>query len=226
MTSRPDPSLAVLCDFDGTITVGETLGYLYERFAGPECWDLVNAWMRGELSTPQEMEGCFASMKANREELEAALQDVRVDPGFPALVAFCRKRGYPVAVLSDGLMWYIRIILEREGFADLPVFANEITFRPKGVEIRSPWYDPATPRRGVSKPAIIHRYQAQGYHVVFLGDGLSDVEAVEVADRVYARGQLLDYCREHGIAAVGFSRMDEILEEWNSEAGGAKSAPR
>jgi len=216
MTNRPEGALAVLCDFDGTITVDETLGFLYERFAGPECQDLVQGWIRGELTTPQEMRGCFASMKATRAELEAALQGVRVDPGFPGLVQFCRHQGYQLAILSDGLMWYIRLILDREGFPDLPVFANEILFLTQGVEIRSPWYDPETPRRGVSKPAIIRKYQAEGYRVVFVGDGLSDVEAVGVADRVCARGQLLDYCQERGFPAIGFSRLGDLLEKWGS----------
>jgi 2-hydroxy-3-keto-5-methylthiopentenyl-1-phosphate phosphatase len=223
MTAVPEAPVAVLCDFDGTITIDETLGFLYRRFAGEECWDLVQAWMRGELTTPQEMQGCFASMKASRAEMEAALSEVRVDPGFPALVHFCRERGYRIGVLSDGLLWYIRLILNREGFPDLQVYANDIDFLPDRVEIHSPWYDPITPRRGVSKPSIIRKYQQQGYRVIFVGDGLSDVEALGAADMICARGQLLGYCRQYGITAIGFSRMDDLLEKWKT--GPAEAAP-
>jgi len=86
MTRRQRRPIAVLCDFDGTITIGGVLDLLYKEFAGPECWDLVQGWMRGELTTPQELQGCFASMNASRAQMEARLDTVRIDPSFPEFV--------------------------------------------------------------------------------------------------------------------------------------------
>lgn len=214
---RPERnSIAVLCDFDGTITIGGVLDLLYKEFAGPPCWDLVQGWIRGEVTTPQELQGCFASMKATRGQMEALLDTVRIDPSFPEFVQFCRRQGYPLAILSDGLEWYIRHILGRYGILHLPIYANEITFLPEGYQISTPWYDPLTPRRGVSKPSIIARYQGTGSKVVFVGDGLSDIEAVSVADQVYARDELLEYCREKGIPAIGFADMGELIAKWKA----------
>ncbi len=207
---------AVLCDFDGTATPCEVIGLIYSRFASGNCDQLVQQWLRGEISTPEELRGCFATIKASREEMEAELASTPLDPGFPALVEFCRQRGYPFAILSDGLRWYIDYILQQHGFQDFTVYANEITFKPEGYTLTFPWYSSDTPRRGTSKPMIIRRYQAEGYKVVFIGDGLSDIEAVKAADVVYARADLLEYCRLNGIPGTGFSDISDLLKRWKS----------
>ena len=175
MSAAPASSVAVLCDFDGTITTGEVLDILYRQFAGADCRELVQLWLRGEISTPQEVQGCFATMTATRSEMEVALNIVQVDPAFRAFVDFCRGRHYRFAVLSDGLQWYIQYILGRHGISALTIYANQIEFLPDGIRISFPWYSPETPLRGTSKPAIIRRYQKEGSQVVFIGEGPSDV---------------------------------------------------
>jgi len=214
MTPPPGLRIAVFCDFDGTITKGGVLDLLYTTFADSSCWELVQGWIQGHVSTPQEMQGCFSSMKASCEEMEAVLDTVIIDPAFPRIVAFCEQRGYPLAILSDGLRWYIEYVLGHHGISGLPIFANEILFSPDGYQITTPWYHPQTPRRGVSKPAIIQKYKDEGFEVVFIGDGLSDLEAVHVADQVYARDELLEYCQEKDIPAIGFTSMEELIQKW------------
>lgn len=46
--------------------------------------------------------------------------------------------------------------------------------------------------------------------VVFAGDGLSDRFAVEEADLVFAKGQLLTYCRGKGIACEPFETFADV----------------
>ena len=205
---------AVLCDFDGTATPGEVIGLIYSRFASGNCDQFVQQWLRGEISTPDELRGCFATIKATREEMETELAATPLDPGFPALVEFCRQQGYPFAILSDGLRWFIDYILQQHDLHGLTVFANEITFKAEGYALTFPWYSSDTPRRGTSKPMIIQRYQAEGYKVIFIGDGLSDIEAVKTADVVFAQAGLLEYCVQNGIPSIGFSDLSDLLRRW------------
>jgi 2,3-diketo-5-methylthio-1-phosphopentane phosphatase len=209
--------LAVLCDFDGTITPGDTLSILYNRFAGPECLELEKRWSQGEISAPAEMQGCFGSMRTTRAELESALDPVQIDPGFSEFFGFCQEQGYAFAVLSDGLRWYIVYILQRHGIPAPAIYANEIEFAPDGVHIHSPWYRPDTPLRGTSKPAIIQKYQAEGYAVVFIGDGPTDIEAVAVADYVFAKGRLAEYCRGNGIPFITINNFFDVLQHWKNK---------
>jgi len=219
MTSSNPAKLAVLCDFDGTITIGQVLDILYNNFAGDCCEELNQRWIRGEISTVQEIEGCFASMNATRLEMEAALdREAKLDPAFPDLVQFCRRGGYPLAIVSDGLQWYIEYVLNKYGFSGLPIYANQIEFVPDGFHISMPWYNPETPKRGVSKPAILRRYKNEGYTIVFIGDGLSDIEAVPFADIIYARQTLWEYCQENGFPAIKIQGLADVLASWIESA--------
>ncbi len=218
MNFRGPRKLAVLCDFDGTITPGDTLSILYNRFAGPDCLVLEKRWAQGEISTPAELQGCFASMRATRAELEGALDPVHIDPCFPDFFRFCQGQGYAFAVLSDGLHWYIDYILQRNGLANVTVFANEVEFAPEGMRIHSPWYHPGTPLRGTSKPAIVQKYQAEGHAVAFIGDGPTDIEAVEVADFVFAKGRLEKYCQAKGVPFKAFNNFSDVIQYWQSKA--------
>jgi 2,3-diketo-5-methylthio-1-phosphopentane phosphatase len=211
---RAGPDVAVLCDFDSTIVPCETVGEIYRHFAAPSCWEFVQRWIRGEISTPQELQACFRTIKATRAEMESLLTTIRIDPAFPHFLGLCQERGYHFAIVSDGLSWCVDHILRQHGICGITVYSDEIHFEPDGFRFSFPWYHPESPTRGVSKSAIVQRYQVQGNSVVFIGDGLSDTDAVQVADVVYAREQLLEYCRKRGIQAVGFSDFADLLARW------------
>lgn len=211
-----DQQTAVLCDFDGTATQIDVTDTLYLEFGDEVCEATTRRWARGEITTPQELRICFSRMHPKKEEMEDFIDSVPLDPGFDALVSLCRRRGYEFAVLSDGLHWYIDRILERHGFEDITVYANEIEFHDEGVELSFPWRDPDTPMRGTSKPSIVRCYQRRGFQVVFIGDGLSDVEVAGVADLLYAKGRFLETCREQGVPAIPFSELGEVVQKWRA----------
>jgi 2-hydroxy-3-keto-5-methylthiopentenyl-1-phosphate phosphatase len=211
---RPGWDVAVLCDFDGTIVLSDTIGQIYHHFADPSCSEFVQRWIRGEISTQQELRACFGTIKASRAEMESLLTTIPMDPAFPEFLGFCQKQGYRFAIVSEGLGWCVDYVLRRHGICGITVYSNEIHFEPDGFRFSFPWYHPESPLRGVSKSALVRRYQAQGDRVVFIGDGLSDTDAVEVADVVYARAKLLEYCSKRGIQAVGFSDFADLLGRW------------
>lgn len=207
--------VAILCDFDGTICHEVVIDSLYALFAACGL-EYAQKWERGEITTPEEITSSFATITASREEMEAALNDFTVDPGIHELLAFSRQHGYEFAVVSDGLDWYIRHILERHGVKDVSIFANQIEFTPQGFQFTFPWRHALTPMRGVSKPWIVQRYRDQGAKVAVIGDGLTDVEAAAVADRVYAQGLLMDYCRQHGIPAIEVVDLEDVVRKWQN----------
>jgi 2-hydroxy-3-keto-5-methylthiopentenyl-1-phosphate phosphatase len=60
------------------------------------------------------------------------------------------------------------------------------------------------------KAALIRRLGKGKYPVIFVGDGLSDRFAVDEADVVFAKRQLLAYCQEHGKACHPFITFGEV----------------
>ena len=203
----------ILSDFDGTITTINVLDSLYEEFGGSSYRYYMERWQRGEISTMEEIENIFATFSASQADMEAFLRTVELDPGFTSLLGYCRQREFPFAIVSDGLRWYIDYILDFHGVGGVEVFAAEISFAPGGFQFEYPWYDPAFPLRATAKPLIIEDYQEKGYEVIFIGDGLSDVEAAGAADVVYAKDILLVEARTRGIEARVYENLHEVYRD-------------
>ena len=63
------------------------------------------------------------------------------------------------------------------------------------------------------KPAIMRRIRKKQRQVIFIGDGLSDRFAVEAADVVFAKHELLAYCRERRMACRAFETFADVQKE-------------
>lgn len=212
-TQLPDSTLAILCDFDGTATPMDVCMLLYETFAGPPCPELNRLWRQGSISTLEEAAGCYDTIEATRQEMEAALDQVPLDPGFGRLVELCARRTYPLAIVSDGFDWYIDYVLRRHGFSGLEIFANQVHFEEGGHEVTFPWHNPHTPRFGISKPSIIARFRDKGCRVAYIGDGISDLEAAVHADLLFAKGSLLAHCQRESIPAIPFTHLSDVADQ-------------
>lgn len=214
---RPEAGKTIiLCDFDGTVTPADTSNFLYTRFAGAGTY-YADMWDRGEISTPEELSKTFATIRASREAMETALETIPLDPGFPGFYHYCRDCGYKVAVISDGLEWWIRVILNYHDLGAIPIYANVIQFTGTGFQFHHPWFDPEYPEQGTSKPNIIREYRHRGWQVLYIGDGKSDFQAARLADRVFAKSALLSFCQKHEIAHSPFDGFTDLLAIFQKE---------
>ena len=204
----------VLCDFDGTISDQDSLNPIYRQYA--TCGTkFAEQWERGEVGTREEMIETFQCIHASRAQMENALDEINLDAGLMDLLAFCNRERLPFVILSDGLEWYIRYLLGKAGVEDVPVYANQIRFLSDGgFAFEFPWFSPENPRRGLHKPAIVKKYQSEGYRTIFIGNGGSDEDAVWKADAVFAKEPLYSYCVIHGIQAKHFESMTELADCW------------
>lgn len=212
MTHKHRP-IAVLCDFDGTIATDQTMDFLYTRFAA--CgMAYAHQWERGEISTPEEIRLTFTTIDADKQEMEDALEEIQFDEGFHGFLRLAEDRGYLIAVVSDGLEWYIDFILKRHGISDLPIYANRIHFNPKGFRFEFPWSHEDTPMRGVSKPNIVRCYREKAAHVVYVGDGRTDVDVIHRVDLLYAKGWLARHCKKQRVDAIEFVDWQDLISKW------------
>ena len=205
-------NIAILSDFDETITSENILNQLYKRFASPIYKNFIERWNNGEISTQEEIEGCFATVKTNRAVMEAYLSEVNIDPGFSSLLNYCNERKTPLVIVSDGLRWYIDYILQNNNIHDVRVYANEIFFEPSGFRFDFPWFDDQNPLQGTSKKKIVLKYQQLGYAVFYIGDGLSDTGAADAADVLFSRDYLTEYARDNNVETVEFSELSDVLD--------------
>jgi 2,3-diketo-5-methylthio-1-phosphopentane phosphatase len=205
--------IAILSDFDGTITTTETLGFIFKEFAESR-FEFVRQWARGEIDMRDEIRLTFNTIKSSKKEMEQVLDKVEIAPGFHDFLEFSRKEGYNFAIVSDGLEWYIKYILDRYHIYDIPVFANRIFFESNGFRFEFPWFDEETHRRGVCKPKIARFFKQHAKTLVFIGDGRSDIDIVHEADIVYSRGWLAGYCYAKGLGKDEFYDWYDLKDKW------------
>ncbi|MGO4258987.1 MtnX-like HAD-IB family phosphatase [Lysobacter sp. TAB13] len=194
------PGWSILCDFDGTIALEDVTDTLLETFARPG-WELIEAaWKSGRIGSRECMSGQVALIDAGREQIDAVLDTLRIDPAFADFVRAARRAGLDLSVVSDGLDYAIARILARNGLSDLPVIANHL--RQTGAREWRIEFPNARPdcRSGTCKCACAADEAASRKRVLLIGDGQSDFCVAAQADFVFAKGKLIEHCRHHRIA--------------------------
>ncbi len=209
------PDYVVLSDFDGT--VAEDLSTLiYTQFARVGLY-YADLWTQGLISTAEEITMTFETINASQTEIAQAIRQAGFDSDFSEFVRLCKERGYEVAIVSDGLEWSIQTLLHHHGVDDIDIYANQIDFVEGGYEFQFPWRDVRCPHSGVCKPVVIGKFHAEGKRVIYIGDGKSDHEAIHEADIVYAKDQLLDYCREVNVPAIAYQDFNNLIDAIKSD---------
>ena len=202
----------VFCDFDGTVALEDVGDRLFQALAYDSWREPVERWKRGEISSRECLEIECSGVRASPEEIEDFLRSFELDPTFPSFVRHCRDEGIPLYILSDGLDFYIRYLLKRYGLEDVPFFSNRLRFSDGRLIPEFPYFVPSCGRCGNCKVAHIRRLRREGDLVVHVGDGLSDRFAAEEADVVFAKGELLEYCRSTDLPCRPFRDFRDVQE--------------
>ena len=201
----------VACDFDGTITLEDLGVATMERFAKGDWWAIETAWREGKISSIECLQRQFAMVDAPIEQLEAFYRTAAADTTFPPFVRECEARGVDVVVLSDGLDFYIDIVLAGLGLSHLPRLANHVNLDRGGFEIEFPHRAPDCERCGNCKRDHVRRLAGTHDVVAFVGDGHSDRCVVRHARPIFAKAALRDYCLREQIPFTPFDRFADLM---------------
>lgn len=210
--------LRIFSDFDGTIAKRDVGNLVFGHFGSQShWWRLVAQWHKGELEGREMWRRQAAVMRLTAAELDAFVQPLEIDPAFGRVVHFAREHGFPLSVTSDGMDAYIERILGFHGFADIPLRTNHMIMNDDGtVAIGFPWYAESCGHCANCKGAHLRRERQPGELLVYIGDGPSDVCGAQEADIVFAKKELLRWCREHDWPHFPFSSFADVhrhLEE-------------
>jgi 2,3-diketo-5-methylthio-1-phosphopentane phosphatase len=199
--------LAVFLDFDGTISTEDVGRYVLARVAEPEWWDLHLAFDRGEIGSRECITDQWALVSATEAELRALAAEVPIDPGFVPLVGALRDGGAEVTVVSDGFGFYVHDVCAPLG---VDVLTNAVDFATG--ELQFPHEERCCPCSscGVCKQAPIKDAKYRGRTTVLVGDGTSDRKAALLADAVFAKADLADWCDAFGVPYTRFETLDDV----------------
>jgi 2-hydroxy-3-keto-5-methylthiopentenyl-1-phosphate phosphatase len=191
----------LVLDWDGTVTVRDTLWMLMGRFGDRSVFERTEVGLGGARSFRDVLETQMRTITAPLDEAVAFLLDeVEVRPGFAALAT-----RFAPTILSSSFHETIEPILAREGVS-LETVANGLDPRPDGWRIR--WADDAP--CPVCGDLCKRRALPAGRPLIYVGDGYSDRCAALAADRVFARRALAEYLDSQNAAYTPFETFDDV----------------
>lgn len=202
-----------LCDFDGTVSptdIGAAFARAFSAGGAAEQEALLGPWIRGTMGHRELTEAQCGLIAATEAEALAFARGFALDPRFAPFVREARARGDEVMVLSEGFDFYVGERLAAAGLADLPFAANRLVFEGGRVRPEFPWSDGGCGRCGNCKGRHVREWRARGRRTVLVGDGLSDRCGAREADRVIARGALLEWCAAEGVPALPFRDFADV----------------
>jgi len=207
--------IAILCDFDGTVAQDDVGNLLFKTFSGNGGpGDVVERWRRGEISSRECLEREAEMARVRQDELDKFLLKRKLDPYFKDFHDFAKKRGMEVVIMSDGLDYYIESMLIKNGLGEIDFFANRLKINGDALEVEFPYYDLlGCEDCACCKMHHLYNYRDQGYYIIYVGDGLSDACPCTTADLVFAKGNLLEFCRETGVDHIEFRNFRDVERE-------------
>lgn len=200
--------MRIFADFDGTIALPDVTDMMLQRFAAPEWVAIESDWLAGAIDAATCMRRQIALINASTEQLQSALDEVAIDPDFPEFARWCSAQNISLTVVSDGVDYFIRAILTRHGLGDIPIFANALNSDGLHHQLELPWFEQTcTPQQGVCKCAVT---RAASDPIIFVGDGRSDECVSRVADVVFAKRRLADFCIRTGRRFTPFTTFADV----------------
>ncbi|MEW6532985.1 MAG: MtnX-like HAD-IB family phosphatase [Thermodesulfobacteriota bacterium] len=214
---RIKPRVLILCDFDGTVSIRDTVNRLVRDHVYSAEWrHHVKRYVRGEIGSLGVYEAVAPLMRMTERDLEDFVQRFALlDPHFPAFLDWARSRGIDVKIVSDGFDGTIKTLFRNHGIEGLDVFANALILEPDGqVRMASPHADPECGTCGTCKLGVLKQFRPQYDKIILIGDGESDRHAASAADLVLGLRDLFVYCARENLPAIradGFGDVPLLL---------------
>jgi 2-hydroxy-3-keto-5-methylthiopentenyl-1-phosphate phosphatase len=197
-------------DFDNTLTVGDVLDDIVEKFSPNEDWKAwEREWVEGRMPALECLSLQVENLRVTRETLFEHLLSVRVDPAFGGILRWARARHVEVIIVSDSFTPLIERILANNAISGVPVFANGLEFSGDRMRPSFPFHDPAFPRSANAKAKHLAPYSDNT--IIFAGDGRSDLDAALVADIVFAKDSLANELATLGKRFHAFRTLKTVL---------------
>lgn len=203
----------IFLDFDGTVTINDVGEEIFRKFLAEKIVSrIIDDLLSYRISSRECWERlCEAASDINRNEFDEFILSQKIDPTLHEFLNFCKENDFQVFVLSDGFDYYIEKILQRENCKDLKYFSNKLIFSEEGKLVPSfPFYNSDCKSSANCKWNHIIGNSSEEDFSVFIGDGISDIDAIQYVDFIFAKSDLLKYCEINRITYFPFNNFDDV----------------
>jgi len=215
-----EQSVAVFCDFDGTITRRDVGDAMFQQFGifEPYHTDLLAGKMT--VADYYRTATLAGGDDFTPEAVEKFAGEMEMDAYFPVFYSYCREQGIPLKILSDGFLEYIQPILLANGINDADVQANFLNFQKNRAE---PIFPAASENcscfcASCKRNCMLAAAPTDALYV-YIGDGRSDTCAASHADIIFAKGALAAFCNERRIPHYTFHTFFDVVRIFKKIVG-------
>jgi len=205
--------LAILSDFDGTVTLNDTFENVLEKFAQGDWRAVDDQYAKGEITLEECLRRQGAMVRASRSKILDELNEVtKFRPGFDSLIDYCKTNRYPLVLVSAGLDFVIKHFLERKKWRNkVELYAAAAKCTPTGIKFD--FLKPKDNRSMNFKDDAVRYYKTKADTVAYIGDGRWDLQALRSADLRFAikNSKLSKLCKEQEIQATMVSGFKEMV---------------
>ena len=198
------------CDFDGTITKNNLSVLIREHFA-PDAWRAIETdYLEGRITVEESNRRQFALIKEPKERLQEFVRcHIDVRQGFPKFTADCEVKGNHLVIVSSGFDFYIKVVLSELGMSDTELYCGKTEFSEKGIMVSYHNHNGNIIEHGF-KISYLNWLKWRDKSIIYIGDGLSDLEAVRNANYVFATGHLATLLKEEHVSWSYFTDFNDI----------------
>ena len=194
------------CDFDGTITKEDTLNKFLRIYAGDRWLESEKEWMEGKIGSKECIEKQMQLFdNVDYKLLENFVDSIEIDETFVDFLNYIKSQNIDFYIVSDGFDYFIERILKNYNISGIKIFSNKLKIENGKFQTFFPNYNEfCTPCSGVCKCNVIKSNRIVTKRVLYAGDGISDFCASKNADFLFAKGRLLEYCKN--------TKIDNMIE--------------
>jgi 2-hydroxy-3-keto-5-methylthiopentenyl-1-phosphate phosphatase len=220
--------LAVLSDFDGTVTLNDTFRDIAERFAKGDWMAVDDQYVKGEITLEECLRRQGAMIRASKSQILSELDTVtRFRAGFDNLIDYCETNHYPLVLVSAGLDFVIKHFLRRNQWTNkVKLYAAAAKCTSTGIRFEFP---KLKDNRSISlKDDTVRYYKSKAEAVAYVGDGRWDLQALRNADWRFAikNSKLAELCKEQDIQATSVADLKEVVTVLQSKLSERNSPGR
>jgi len=202
----------IQCDFDGTVTEEDVSFALLDAYTNGGWRKQLRQYEEKKITVGRFNAEAFAMVKASRQSLvKTAKNMAKLRPGFPELVACCRRKNFRLVIVSNGLDFYIEEILKDAGLGDIEFHAAQTQFYPDGLKVQYIAPD-GTCLDDDFKKAYVDSFLSGGYRIIYIGNGSSDLAPARNCHRIFATSSLLSHCRQENLNCIAFNDFHQVVK--------------
>lgn len=211
------PPFVVVSDFDGTITTSDLVVALTTRVneSNRLTVDRIN---RKELDLRPGLEELFSRLPSRDKKLyEEYLRHLATfRSGYHRFDTVLRESGIPFYIVSNGLDFMLDAVLGIEPVGESRRISNRAVFDGSAITIdwQHPCHKPCPGGCGLCKFDVVGEIKDRyAIPVIYIGDGVTDINGAKRADRVYARAWLAHWLDVDQVPYTPFETFDDILQD-------------